>query len=190
MVLYTDINPYWMPHCCAVMQNRVWPRETTCDLVLCGQTLFRTEGKSLEHGRRALRNLISHVNPVVTSAMAIAKVRLAISISTHSRFRFLLCSSSRLKTLLAQRTSHVSCSRSTETEILKFSRWSHTSGTMWLNTVLWLVRTPRCRATTAVWPCPRPFPSVRNRVWPRDYMWSCMYKYRSIMLSMTYWSQL
>ena len=44
------------------------------------------------------RNLISHVNLVMMSAMAIAKVRLVTFL--HSQFQFLLCSSSWLKTLL------------------------------------------------------------------------------------------
>ena len=86
------------------------------------------------------RNLISHVNPVMTSAMAVAKVRLATFL--HSRFQFLLCSSSCLKTLLAQFTSHTSSSCSTQTEILNFP-----VNIMWLNTVLWLVFTPRYGAT-------------------------------------------
>jgi len=33
---------------------------------------------------------------------------------------------------------------------------------MWLNTALWLVCTPQCGWQTAIWPWPRPFPSVRN----------------------------
>jgi len=42
----------------------------------------------------------------MTSAMAITKVRLAIFL--HSRFRFLLCSSSQFKTLLALKFTHYS----------------------------------------------------------------------------------
>jgi len=53
-------------------------------LVSRGQTPFHTKGKGLGHGHRASRYLISHVNPVMTSAMAIAKVRLATFM--HSRF--------------------------------------------------------------------------------------------------------
>jgi len=64
------------------------------------------------------RNVISHVNPVMTSAMAIGKVRLATFL--HSRFRFLLCCSSWLKTLLAQRTSYASSLLSTQAEIWIF----------------------------------------------------------------------
>jgi len=71
-------------------------------IVLHGQTLFRTEGKGLEHGQSNLspRNLISHVNPVMMSVMAIAKVRLVTFL--HLWLRFSLGSSSSLKTLLAQ----------------------------------------------------------------------------------------
>ena len=50
--------------------------------------------------------------------MAIAKVRLVTCL--HSQFRFLLCCSSWLKTLLAQCTSHASSSLSTQTEIWIF----------------------------------------------------------------------
>jgi len=48
----------------------------------------------------------------MTSAMAIAKVRLVTFL--HSQFGFLLCWSSWLKTLLAQRTFHASNSLSTK----------------------------------------------------------------------------
>ena len=37
---------------------------------------------------------------------------------------------------------------------------------MWLNTVLWLVHLHGAGRQVARWPYPRPFPSVRNRVWP------------------------
>jgi len=59
--------------------------------------------------------LISHVNPVLMSAIAIAKVRFATFL--HSWFRFLLCSSSWLKTLLPQSISDASNSLSAQTEI-------------------------------------------------------------------------
>jgi len=65
------------------------------------------------------QELISHVNPVMTSLMAITKVRLATFL--HSWFRFLLCCSSWLKTVLAQRTSHASSSLSMQTEIWIFA---------------------------------------------------------------------
>jgi len=97
--------------------------------------------------------------------MAIAKVGPVTFL--HSRFRFLLLFSSWLKTLLPQCTSHASSSCSTQTEILNLPV-NHTSGVMWLNTVLWLVRTPKCGVINCSWPCPRPFPSVQNRAWPRE----------------------
>ena len=64
------------------------------------------------------RNLISHANPVVMSAMAITKVRLVTFL--HSWFRYLLCCNTWLKTLLAQCASHASSSLSTQTEIWIF----------------------------------------------------------------------
>jgi len=39
---------------------------------------------------------------------------------------------------------------------------------MWLNTVLWLVRTPRCGATNWSMAVSQTLPLVRNRVWPRE----------------------
>ena len=53
-----------------------------------------------------------------TRLQAMAKVRLATFL--HSRFRFRLCCSSWLKTLLAQRNSHTSSSLSKQTEIWIF----------------------------------------------------------------------
>ena len=47
-----------------------------------------------------------------------------------------------------------------------FYSLSHTSGSMWLNIVLWLVHTPWCGQQTVLWPCSRLFPSVRNEIWP------------------------
>ena len=54
-------------------------RTLHASIVLRGQTLFRTEGKGLgtwPQSNLSPRNLLSHVNPVMTSAMAITKVRL------------------------------------------------------------------------------------------------------------------
>ena len=49
---------------------------------------------------------------------------------------------------------------------------------MWLNTALWLVCTPQCGWQTAIWPWPRPFPSVRNdmtlvAMWVRHSWQTC-----------------
>ena len=93
------------------------------------------------------RNLIGNVNPVM---MAIAKVRLLTLL--HSQFRFLLCCSSWLETLLAQHTAinhilQVSC------DWILCCDWYTLHGT---------------GRQTALWPCPRPFPLVWNRVWPRE----------------------
>ena len=104
------------------------------------------------------RYLICHVNPVMMSVMAITKVRLAIFL--HSRVRFLLCSSSWLKTLLAQRTSHASNSLSTQTEILNFLV-NHVSCD-WILCCDWYTLHGAWWWTT-IWPGPRPFPSVRPR---------------------------
>ena len=102
----------------------------------------------------------------MTSAMAIAKVRLATFL--HSRFRFLLCSSLWLKTLLAQHTSHASSSLSTQTENLNFPV-NHILQVScdWMLCYDWYALHGAGRQT-ALWPCPRPFPSVRNRVLPRE----------------------
>ena len=64
------------------------------------------------------RNLIGHVNQVTKSVIAITKVRLVTFL--YSQLQFLLCSSSWLMTLLAQRTSDALSSLSTQTEILNF----------------------------------------------------------------------
>ena len=109
------------------------------------------------------RNLISHVNPVMTSAMAIAKVRLATFL--YSQFRFLLCCSSWLKTLLAQHTSHT---------LVKFAVYANWNLNFPVNHILkvdlscdWILccdwyALHGAGQQTALWPCPRPFPSVRN----------------------------
>ena len=93
--------------------------------------------------------------------MAIAYVRLATFL--HPQFWFLLCSSSWLKTLFAQHTSHASSSHSTQTDfpvnhILQVS-------CDWILCCDWYALHDAGRQA-ALWPCPRPFPSVRNRVWP------------------------
>jgi len=73
---------------------------------------------------------------------------------------FLLCSSSWLKTLLAQCTSHASNSHSTQTEILNFP--INQVSCSWILCCDWYALHSVWRQTT-LWPCPRPFPSV----WPR-----------------------
>ena len=89
--------------------------------------------------------------------MAIAKVRLATFL--HPRFWFLLCSSSWLKTLLTQHTSHASRLRSTQTEILNFPV-NHILQVScdWILCCDWYALHGKGRQT-ALWPCPRPFPS-------------------------------
>ena len=64
-------------------------------------------------------------------------------------------------------TSHASGSRSTQTEILTFPV-NHLLQVSWLNSVLWLVRTPRCGATSCSMAKSQTLSSVRNRVWPRE----------------------
>ena len=68
------------------------------------------------------QNLISHVNPVMMSWWQSPKYSKTCDLSAPAINRFLLCSSSWLKTLLAQLTSHASSSLSTQTEILNFPR--------------------------------------------------------------------
>ena len=66
-----------------VLHSRVW----------ADPILHREKGSGTwPQSNLSPRNLISHVNPVTSSAMAITKVRLATFL--HSRFRFLLYSSS------------------------------------------------------------------------------------------------
>jgi len=98
--------------------------------------------------------------------MAITYVRLVTFL--HPRFRFLLCSSSWLKTLFAQHTSHASSSHSTQNEILNFPV-NHILQVScdWILCCDWYALHGAGRKT-ALWPCPRPFPSVQNRVWPRE----------------------
>jgi len=91
--------------------------------------------------------------------IVIAKVRLATLL--HSWFQILLSFSSRLKIFHSQFTFHTSSLLSTQLKFLLIM-----SGIMWLNTALWWVRTPQCGRQTALWPCPRSFPSVQNGVWP------------------------
>ena len=98
--------------------------------------------------------------------MAITYVRLVTFL--HPRFWFLLCSSSWLKTLFAQRTSHASSPHSTQTEISNFPV-NHILQVScdWILCCDWYALQGVGRQT-ALWPCPRPFPSVQNRVWPRN----------------------
>jgi len=74
------------------------------------------------------------------------KVRLATFL--HLRFQFCWVPADVSRHFLL--SAHFSCFRFAlySNWSFKFSHWSHTSGIMWLNTVLWLVHTPRCGATS------------------------------------------
>jgi len=85
------------------------------------------------------RNLISHVNSVMMSVTAIPEVTLVTFLHPHFNF---YCDSRHFlfSTLITLQV----CA------LLEFQFWIFplsTSGIMWLNTVLWLVRTPQCGVT-------------------------------------------
>ena len=92
------------------------------------------------------------------SAMAITKVRLAFFL--YSRVKFLQCSSSWLNALVAQHTCHASNSLSTQTEIL--NSLVNQVSCDWILCCDWYTLHGAWWWTT-IWPCPRPFPSVRPR---------------------------
>jgi len=104
-------------------------------------------------------------NPVMTSAMAIAKVRLARFL--HSWFQFLRVPAhdSRHFLLSALLTLQVHF-------LLKLKFWIFPLITYfryrdWILCCDWYALHGAGRQV-ALWPYPRPFPSVRNRVWPRE----------------------
>ena len=76
----------WFSHSSANTANSVASQLSMLDLH--GQTLLRTKGKGLGYGHKATYRpgIVSHVNSVMTSAMAIAKVTLATFL--HSWFWF------------------------------------------------------------------------------------------------------
>ena len=94
------------------------------------------------------------------------KVRLATIL--YPRFRFYRVPAHVSRHSHSARTSHASSLHSTQTEILNFPV-NHILQVScdWILCCDWYTLHSAGQQVT-LWPCPRPFPSARNRIWPHE----------------------